>query len=174
MYLQYFWRVRTSEFTRISIQKSAKNVTAIQMWFWTAQIRENMKKWSRMVSNGGPRIHQKPVQHGNGKRGMRNQAQQQCIPSYSWACQTLPNDSKWVFTIPRLGWSFSSGTQNCNWVLLTAPKASTCSPAHSWVFLRVRKHLHGFLSIPKCAQAFSNIPETKSVLQICINIPIYF
>ena len=134
---------------------------AIQTCFLTPQITENIKKWLKMVSNGGPKIHQKPVQHGNGKRDMRNQAQQQCIPSYSWACQTLPNDSKWVFTIPRLGWSFSWGTQNCNWVLLTAPKASTCSPALSCVFLRVRKHLHGFLSIPKCAQAFSNIPETS-------------
>ena len=28
-------------------------MTAIQMWFWTAQIRENLKKWSRMASKGG-------------------------------------------------------------------------------------------------------------------------
>ena len=54
MYLQYFWEVGTSEFIKISIEKSSKNVTAIQMWFWTVQIRENMKKWCRRVSNGRP------------------------------------------------------------------------------------------------------------------------
>ena len=133
------------------------------------QIHENPSKLDPIRDI---KIHQKPVRHGNGKRDMRKQAQQQCIPSYSRACQSLSNDSKWVFAIPRLGWSFPWGSQNCKWVLLTAPKASTCGPAHSWVFLRVRKHLHGFLSIPECAQAFSNIPETSSLLQIFMNIPI--
>ena len=47
MYLPYFWGVSTSEFTRISVQTSAKNMTAIQMWFWSVQIRENTKKWCR-------------------------------------------------------------------------------------------------------------------------------
>ena len=44
MYLQYFWKVWTSEFTRISIQNSSKNAAAIQMWFWIVQIRENLEK----------------------------------------------------------------------------------------------------------------------------------
>ena len=59
MYLQYFGEVGTSEFMRISIEKSSKNVTVIQMWFRTVQITENMKKWCRRVSNGRPKIHQK-------------------------------------------------------------------------------------------------------------------
>ena len=29
------------------------------MWFWTVQIRENMKKWCRRASSGRPKIHQK-------------------------------------------------------------------------------------------------------------------
>ena len=33
-----------------------------------------------MASKGVPKIHQKPEQQGNGKRGVRNEMQQQCIP----------------------------------------------------------------------------------------------
>ena len=33
---------------------------------------EKVKKLLKTVSNGGPQIHQKPVQQGNGKRGVRN------------------------------------------------------------------------------------------------------
>ena len=44
------------------------------------QIHENPSKLDPIRDI---KIHQKPIQHGNGKRDMRKQAQQQCIPSYS-------------------------------------------------------------------------------------------
>ena len=46
----------------------------------------NDRKYQKVIGNGlqrGPKIHQKPEQQGNGKRGVHNQAQQQCTPSYS-------------------------------------------------------------------------------------------
>ena len=58
MYLQYFWEVGTSEFTRFSNQNSSKFVHAIQASFCALQITDNMEKWPKMVARGGPKIHQ--------------------------------------------------------------------------------------------------------------------
>ena len=53
------WQVGTSEISRFSIQKSIKIMSTIQPCFLTLQITENIKKWSKLVSKGGPEIHQK-------------------------------------------------------------------------------------------------------------------
>ena len=42
------------------------------MWFWTVQIRENMKKWCRRVSNGRPKIHQKSLKINSGPNDHQN------------------------------------------------------------------------------------------------------
>ena len=44
----------------------------IQTYILMLQMTEIIKKLLEMVSKGGPKIHQKPVQQGNGKRGVRN------------------------------------------------------------------------------------------------------
>ena len=89
-----FWQVGTSEIWNFSNQKSSKIVPAIQTCFLMPQINQIVKKWLQIVPSWDPKIHQKPEQQGNGKRGMRNEAQKQWIPGYSWACPTLPNHSK--------------------------------------------------------------------------------
>ena len=58
-YLLYFREVGTPKISTVSIQNSSKIVPAIQSCFLTPQITENIKKWPKMVSNGGPNIHQK-------------------------------------------------------------------------------------------------------------------
>ena len=61
-YLLCFWEVETSRISWFSNQKSSKTMPAIQTCFLTPQITENIKKWLKMVSNGGPKIHQKSSQ----------------------------------------------------------------------------------------------------------------
>ena len=55
------WEVGTSEISIISTQKSTIIMPAIQTCFLTLQITENIKKWSKMVSKGTPKIHQKSL-----------------------------------------------------------------------------------------------------------------
>ena len=70
-----FWQVGTSEFSRCSIQKSSEILSAIQAWFLIPQMTEKVKKWPKMVSNGGPQIHQKSSKIRSGTLG----APQECI-----------------------------------------------------------------------------------------------
>ena len=65
-YLLCFWEVGTSEFSRFSIQKSSEILSAIQAWFLIPQITERIKKLPKMVSNGGPQIHQKSSKISSG------------------------------------------------------------------------------------------------------------
>ena len=64
------------------------------------------------MSKGIPKIHQKPVQQGNGKRGVRSKPQQQCIPQCSSVCLRFPNYSNFPFehpkTVPMISKHFKS------------------------------------------------------------------
>ena len=65
--------------------------------FWCLKSCELGKSDPKVTPTGHPKIIKnrwKPEQQGNGKRGMRNEAQQEWIPGYSWACPDLPNHSK--------------------------------------------------------------------------------
>ena len=62
LHLLYFWKVGTLENHSFSIQKSSKNMPAMQIMFFTLQISEYIKKWLKMDSNWGPIIHQKSSQ----------------------------------------------------------------------------------------------------------------
>ena len=55
------WEVGTSEISICSTQKSTIIMPAIQTCFLTLQITKNIKKWSKMVFKGKPKIHQKSL-----------------------------------------------------------------------------------------------------------------
>ena len=56
-YLLYFWEVGTSENLSFSIQKSSKNMPAMQIILFTLQISEHIKKCLKIDSNWKPIIH---------------------------------------------------------------------------------------------------------------------
>ena len=55
------WEVGTLWTSRISIQKSTNIMPAIQTCLLTLQITEYIQKWSKIVSKGRPKIHQKSL-----------------------------------------------------------------------------------------------------------------
>ena len=65
------------------IPNPLKNESNVLLTLLLPKIDQIHKKPSKLDPIRDIKVHQKPVQHGNGKRDMRKQAQQQCIPSYS-------------------------------------------------------------------------------------------
>ena len=57
------WKVGTSEISKFSIQQSIKVMPTIQTYFLTIQMTENIKKWSKMVSEGGTQNPSKIIQN---------------------------------------------------------------------------------------------------------------
>ena len=73
---------------------------AIQTCFLTPQITENIKKWPKMISNGGPKIHQKSLKiHSDTLQGPP-----ECICAqldHQNGLQGPPNGSKMVSWGPK-------------------------------------------------------------------------
>ena len=88
------WEVGTSEISICSSQKSTIIMPAIQTCFLTLKITENIKKWSKMVSKGKPKVHRKSLKiHPGTFQGLSDCI---CDPLDSkMVTKWCPRTSKW-------------------------------------------------------------------------------